>query len=191
MDREVAKLRAIQEAWRARTALASDLRVVAETTVTVAKKWDDLGDSKKKLESRVGQATEKLNQARSEVEAASPDRVEKLSKKVREAEAEFERMRAELSRCVDDEARVEASFSELAAKRLGVISELGRLKATPYAIDAGPPESPSVTPTADVASGETDDDVLKQIEKLAELHRLGILTAEEFASKKTELLARL
>ncbi|MGW6937135.1 SHOCT domain-containing protein [Lentzea sp. NPDC054927] len=34
-------------------------------------------------------------------------------------------------------------------------------------------------------------DVLAQISKLADLHAAGILTAEEFQSKKTELLNRL
>jgi len=33
--------------------------------------------------------------------------------------------------------------------------------------------------------------IIGQIKKLAELHESGILTEEEFAAKKTELLARL
>ena len=47
----------------------------------------------------------------------------------------------------------------------------------------------------DLASGaaklvELTDVVIDQIRKLAELHHEGILTDEEFAAKKTELLAR-
>ncbi len=43
------------------------------------------------------------------------------------------------------------------------------------------------TPT-EPASGE---DILSQIEKMAELHRAGVLTDEEFTAKKGELLARM
>jgi hypothetical protein len=40
-------------------------------------------------------------------------------------------------------------------------------------------------PTAD------ESDIFSKLEKLAQLHEKGILSAEEFSSKKTELLARL
>jgi hypothetical protein len=40
-------------------------------------------------------------------------------------------------------------------------------------------------------SNDTDSDVLSTIERLAELHRKGILSDGEFAAKKAELLARL
>ena len=48
----------------------------------------------------------------------------------------------------------------------------------------------------DFASGaaclaELTDMVIDQIRKLAELHEQGILTDEEFAAKKTELLSRI
>ena len=35
------------------------------------------------------------------------------------------------------------------------------------------------------------DDIIQQIEKLAELHKSGVLTTEEFTAKKAELLQRL
>lgn len=38
---------------------------------------------------------------------------------------------------------------------------------------------------------ELTDMIVDQIRKLAELHEAGILTEEEFAAKKAELLARL
>jgi hypothetical protein len=55
------------------------------------------------------------------------------------------------------------------------------------------PEIPSVTEPDQrhEASGGDGEDILKQIEKLAELNRSGALTDEEFAQKKAELLARL
>jgi hypothetical protein len=59
-----------------------------------------------------------------------------------------------------------------------------------------PPSAPAAPPPAgpppaapDAAPGR--DDVLKTIERLAELRRKDILTEEEFSAKKAELLARL
>jgi hypothetical protein len=50
-----------------------------------------------------------------------------------------------------------------------------------------PPQPPQAAPAATHAS----DDILKTIERLAELRRKDILTEEEFSAKKAELLARL
>jgi hypothetical protein len=50
-----------------------------------------------------------------------------------------------------------------------------------------PPQPPQAAPAATHAS----DDILKTIERLAELRRKEILTEEEFSAKKAELLARL
>lgn len=47
----------------------------------------------------------------------------------------------------------------------------------------------SVTATEPAADGSPD--VPEQTRKLAELHNDGVLTDEEFASKKAELLARM
>jgi hypothetical protein len=47
--------------------------------------------------------------------------------------------------------------------------------------------APAATPVATLAA----DDILKTIERLAELRRKDILTEEEFAAKKADLLARL
>ncbi len=49
------------------------------------------------------------------------------------------------------------------------------------------PQSPSVPPASSQGSG----DVLSTIERLADLHARGVLTAQEFQAKKAELLARL
>jgi len=60
----------------------------------------------------------------------------------------------------------------------------------PSGTPAGAPGAGRLPPTA--PSGETTGgDPLAVIERLAELHARGILTAEEFAAKKAELLDRL
>jgi hypothetical protein len=48
--------------------------------------------------------------------------------------------------------------------------------------------APAPPPAAVTA---TDDEIFSRIERLADLRQKGILTEEEFASKKAELLARL
>lgn len=53
---------------------------------------------------------------------------------------------------------------------------------------------PGPTPIAPVTqpiSTETEDDIFAKIERLAQLHTKGILTDEEYASKKADLLGRL
>jgi Short C-terminal domain len=55
--------------------------------------------------------------------------------------------------------------------------------------DSVPPPAPS-TATVDSATSSTDEPFAK-IERLADLRRKGILTEEEFAAKKAELLSRL
>ena len=52
------------------------------------------------------------------------------------------------------------------------------------------PAPPAAVPAAATAAS-TDDEIFSRIERLAELRQKGILTEEEFATKKTELLARL
>jgi len=40
-------------------------------------------------------------------------------------------------------------------------------------------------------AGAAETDIFAKIERLAELHKKGILSTEEFTAKKTELLSRL
>jgi hypothetical protein len=51
--------------------------------------------------------------------------------------------------------------------------------------------APAATPTAPRSAPQAADDILKTIERLAELRRKDILTEDEFSAKKAELLARL
>ena len=57
----------------------------------------------------------------------------------------------------------------------------------PSAAAASPWQAAPTLPTAALAS----DDILKTIERLAELRQKGVLTEQEFAAKKADLLARL
>jgi hypothetical protein len=59
----------------------------------------------------------------------------------------------------------------------------------PLSAPAMPPPAAASTPTP--ATAIAADDILKTIERLAELRRKDILTDEEFSTKKAELLARL
>jgi hypothetical protein len=61
---------------------------------------------------------------------------------------------------------------------LPVVSAEGGARSAP----ASPPSSVAVQPVSDIFAA---------LEKLAELHGKGILSDEEFASKKAELLSRL
>jgi membrane protease subunit (stomatin/prohibitin family) len=46
-------------------------------------------------------------------------------------------------------------------------------------------------PAAAAPAGMSPDQVMATLEKLAELHAKGILTADEFSAKKAELLKKL
>ena len=55
-----------------------------------------------------------------------------------------------------------------------------------------PPQAPVQQPVSPQEPiGQTDTDVVKMLESLAELKRQGILTPEEYEMKKSELLRRL
>ncbi len=58
---------------------------------------------------------------------------------------------------------------------------------------AAPAQTAAVAPaqTAAVAPAASDDDIFAKIERLAELRRKDVITAQEFETKKTELLARI
>lgn len=63
------------------------------------------------------------------------------------------------------------------------------LRTRIHAGSAPPPPPPVPAPPSAPAAGAPD--VMEQLRKLGELHSLGVLTDEEFAAKKTELLSRL
>jgi hypothetical protein len=56
---------------------------------------------------------------------------------------------------------------------------------------APPVTLPGTPPSPPPGAGPTSEDIPSQIEKLAALHASGVLTDEEFAAKKAELLSRM
>ena len=76
-------------------------------------------------------------------------------------------------------------ISQLGPVRLSDLKIVGATAAA--ADDAGRSDRP-VAPSSIEAGNQ---DVLSTIERLADLHKRGVLTDEEFSSKKAELLARL
>jgi hypothetical protein len=53
------------------------------------------------------------------------------------------------------------------------------------------PPTPAPPPEPDRAESAGETDIFAKIERLADLHQKGIISPEEFAAKKTELLSRL
>ncbi|ORE95321.1 hypothetical protein ATO13_00645 [Stappia sp. 22II-S9-Z10] len=58
----------------------------------------------------------------------------------------------------------------------------------PQAVPAPPPSQPPAAPSSEARAG---GDVIGLIERLAALHKAGVLTDDEFQTKKAELLSRL
>lgn len=83
--------------------------------------------------------------------------------------------------------------SQYGVVRVADLPVIGGAAPSPIATPAAAaPEPASAAPTASPpAAALADDDIFAKIERLAELHKKDILTAEEFTAKKTELLARL
>lgn len=92
----------------------------------------------------------------------------------------------------------DASLTFTSQRGLVRVADLPRVgapgaAAAPPATEATPmPAAPlAAAPPARAAATATDDEIFSRIERLAELKQKGILTEEEFAAKKAELLARL
>jgi hypothetical protein len=68
-------------------------------------------------------------------------------------------------------------------------SQYGVVRVSDLPVVSGAVKASSPPPAAELAEATTD--VFAQIEKLAELHQKGVLSAEEFATKKAELLQRI
>jgi hypothetical protein len=57
-------------------------------------------------------------------------------------------------------------------------------------VDGVPRDAPAPAPQAEPSHAQ-ETDIFAKIERLADLQKKGILSSEEFAAKKTELLSRL
>jgi Short C-terminal domain len=77
------------------------------------------------------------------------------------------------------------------------VVEPGRRSSLPDTPQKGKASEPE--PSASVAAGAAppkasqvpSEDIFSTLERLAELHKKGVLTEEEFTAKKAELLARI
>jgi Short C-terminal domain len=65
-------------------------------------------------------------------------------------------------------------------------------EAAAFPAPANPPPPPTVAiPTTEKSSPTPTEETLRTLERIAELHQKGVLSDEEFKSKKAELLSRL
>jgi len=74
---------------------------------------------------------------------------------------------------------------------LPVVAVDGKLQAAAIPIPAATPSSAPPADSGDAHPSGGASDIFALIERLADLHAKGILSAEEFAAKKTELLSRI
>jgi len=74
---------------------------------------------------------------------------------------------------------------------LPVISSNGVPPQAPYQASPAPYQAQPVMPAFEAAASGNTQDVFATIERLAELRAKGVLSDEEFATKKSELLSRL
>lgn len=79
----------------------------------------------------------------------------------------------------------------VAVERLRRIGAEAAMRRPDPEVPFFPPDAPQAYAPAPSPTGAPSGDVLGTIERLAELHGRGVLTDEEFAQKKAELLARL
>lgn len=73
-----------------------------------------------------------------------------------------------------------------------ILLEGDRPQNRPSSVAVAPSQTPeAVSPAAPIVASLATDDILKTIERLAELRQKDILTEEEFVTKKAQLLSRL
>ena len=65
----------------------------------------------------------------------------------------------------------------------------GYYQQPPQAPPVAPPVAPPPQPP--MVSAESEDDVIERLQKLAKLHAAGLVTDEEYAQKKAQLLEEL
>jgi len=167
------------------------LRQAQEQLVRAAESWQEASEKRQEAHAKLEKAANQVAEARTAAEGDPPERAEKAARKVRDSEEEEDKRRAELKKWDDElEKRAVSLGSVLGQQR----AALTRYREQPVPITG---EEPAATPpstlleTPQAEGSAPSGDILAQIEKLADLNRAGILTDEEFAAKKAELLARL
>jgi hypothetical protein len=77
------------------------------------------------------------------------------------------------------------------ASSLTFVSQLGPVRLDDLSVVAPAAPGPAPTSAAPAERSASSEDPLALLERLAELHKKGVLTSEEFTAKKAELLRRL
>lgn len=83
-----------------------------------------------------------------------------------------------------------SQYGQIDLGQLPIVSSDGPMRAAPSTASVPPPPSP---PPAQYSAGGADleQDIFAKIERLAGLRQNGVISEEEFAAKKAELLARI
>ena len=88
-------------------------------------------------------------------------------------------------------AQTAARTAVIAGTATAVSGKVAGRQAAAAAPPAGPAQAAAspAAPAPAAAPRAMDDDAIARLQKLAELHQAGVLTAEEFAEQKARLLA--
>jgi len=84
-----------------------------------------------------------------------------------------------------------SQYGTVILSTLPLVSRNGQTVTQPAAPQPVSYSAPAPTPSSGSAGGGNSDEIFATIERLADLQSKGIISAEEFATKKSELLSRL
>ena len=133
-------------------------------------------------------ATGDLNPALARLQALLVDADQK-DRKVRKASDALARTRNRLEQYCADSERATAGLAAADSAAANEVQQLREHRGPSLA--AAPVDKTPTEQVPAVQSSRAEPDVFEQIRKLGELRDAGFVTAEEFESKKTELLSRL
>jgi len=193
-ETEIDRLRKGAAGETERVRRAQELRGAQEGVMRALRDWQEASKKRQKAQSTVGDADIQLTEARANADVAPAERAEKVARKVREAEAERAKRQADLDNSQIELNRCEASLRTALAQRDSLATALKESIAVPEQAELPPARTPPVSSqqVSDKAEPqEAPSDAFGQLEKLADLHRAGILTDDEFAAKKAEILSRM
>ena len=170
---------------------------VQDGVVRAAKDWTEASQDTAKSEARLTEVESELAKARAMASTGASGKIDKLNKAVASLEEKVLRARAEV-----DKRR--ADLDERLRRLEGGVASVGNIVV---ALSEDPsrdgelsaPAAPAfeATPVTDSGQkGETRtspdvNDRLALLEKLAELHKAGVLTDEEFQAKKADILEQI
>lgn len=210
LDAEVNRLTPSIAPEAERIPLEQQLVEVQQVVLRFARDWKDGAIEVQKANARLREVNTQVEMAQAAATSAPPDQREKLAKKLRGAQEEQARMQDYVQQWQNVLAKREQSLRDVLQHRDALVARirampevapaptLPALPQQPLAqsrIQIAPTSMPLVSATPPsrgaISGADHPDDVLSRIAKLGELRQAGVLTDEEFAAKKAELLARL